>query len=319
MLPQDSQIVNFRMHEYSVRFICNDLKIYELVKHFFYPFCITENNTDFNVTVIYYCAPNIDFFEVRKYIGNDNIGLFNEDDFLKYVLNKENNTVYILSNKKVDVIYVARIVRAVFRFLFVKDNWVLFHASAYADDDGGHLIIGNKFDGKTYTLLQKLKTTSNAQFISNDKVFLKRVGDDVLITALPHKAGIRFGTIKDFTEILQWLSCHKTTYKHMQFHEIENYLNCSWIKNIDEYRILLTPLEISDIFHVGIKSQTKMVNIQYAKKVVKKEGILQRQHISIDDDNQRFLDKLFIINREKEKNNLNNLLSYLSTRGFLIV
>ena len=88
-------------------------------------------------------------------------------------------------------ILVMRTIRSWHHYMLLEDGFVPLHAAACELGDGeAALIIGEKFAGKTTTLLQLVEGLGCA-FVSNDVVYLRADEGALTVTSLPQKVSIR--------------------------------------------------------------------------------------------------------------------------------
>ncbi len=113
---------------------------------------------------------------------------------------KEYNNYYYLNN----VIYIGkqndclkamkRIILDIYSRLLEQGNGIFLHASAISYNDGALIFLGDRGAGKTYNLLNFL-INNNGKFMSNDKVFLYKKGNEYYAKGFPSAIGIRKKTI----------------------------------------------------------------------------------------------------------------------------
>ncbi|WP_109006274.1 hypothetical protein [Streptomyces rishiriensis] len=87
----------------------------------------------------------------------------------------------------------ARIAREMIRAALLRDGWTLLHASAVVRDGRALLAFGDKGAGKTTTAL--LMASRGAQLLANDRVFIKRIGNDLRVLPWPSAAAIGLGLL----------------------------------------------------------------------------------------------------------------------------
>ncbi len=99
-------------------------------------------------------------------------------------------------------------VRALMRMLLIERGGLPFHAACCTKNGQGICIVGDKFAGKTSTLINLLANNS-FHVVSTDKLLLYDAGSHVLARGLPCIAAIRHGTLLCHPTLLHWLE--KTT------------------------------------------------------------------------------------------------------------
>ena len=80
------------------------------------------------------------------------------------------------------------------------------HASAFINSDGDtYLICGEKGAGKTTNLIAALGVLPGARLLSNDRVFLRESGEDILVFGSPHSIPVRIGSLLASADFLRSL------------------------------------------------------------------------------------------------------------------
>lgn len=89
----------------------------------------------------------------------------------------------------------ARLIRSCLIFESLNEGWIQLHASCFRFQDKGFIILGNKGCGKTTFLLKALLKLKGS-FVSNDRILIKTIGDEIWAQGLPYSIGIRNTTIE---------------------------------------------------------------------------------------------------------------------------
>jgi len=85
---------------------------------------------------------------------------------------------------------VARLVRSILMFEALGRGWIQLHASCFAVDDTGVLILGSKRAGKTTFLLEAIRGLG-ADYISNDRTLVYFQNARSRVCGLPHSVAVR--------------------------------------------------------------------------------------------------------------------------------
>lgn len=118
------------------------------------------------------------------------------DEQNNFILIKENNEKYyvIFKENLNGAIYLVRIIRELYYELMEKNNNLMLHAAAFEWNNKGILVCGSKCSGKTTTLIRFLDDKAN--FISNDRVFLKKENkENYFLSYFPLPIRIGLGTM----------------------------------------------------------------------------------------------------------------------------
>ena len=94
------------------------------------------------------------------------------------------------------------------KLLLIEKGWLPFHSAACIWNDTGICILGDKFAGKTSTLVNLL-TRPGARFVSNDNLFLRDGGTFLEGCGFPNNAGLRIGILAAHPGLVDWIE--KTT------------------------------------------------------------------------------------------------------------
>lgn len=129
--------------------------------------------------------------KVTCYNESPVVWIIGEQDSLKYMVMCEN--LSWIHN------YILRIVRDILLAVNEKNNCEIYHGALCEFESCGILILGEKGSGKSTLLSHMIKNKAN--YISNDRVFIKKDKSNVLMSygfPLPIRLGV--GTLKGFKE-----------------------------------------------------------------------------------------------------------------------
>lgn len=96
---------------------------------------------------------------------------------------------------------IIRFIRQIYKYEAIKDGWIYFHASCLENNGRGLLFTGDKYTGKTTSLINYIFNDRNTKFISNDKVFLKLVDNEIQVKSVPYRVSIRNTTLDHFKNL----------------------------------------------------------------------------------------------------------------------
>ncbi|RKA27966.1 hypothetical protein DYZ85_00748 [Listeria monocytogenes] len=187
------------------------------------------------------------------------------------IFQKLNHFVIVYGDRSVELIakHIMRFIRELLVVNMQKRKFYL-HAGCIEYYKKGILIIGDKYSGKTTTILNLL-FTGKFNYVSNDKVFIN--GNN--ISSLPMSMGVRYGT----------LSKNKTLLKIFNIKEAEYNL---YKKN---NKLLLSPQRIRDCLNVELKFQSKLsyvlvpkydpeiTMVKYEKSLISIKNIVEKTRI----------------------------------------
>jgi hypothetical protein len=103
---------------------------------------------------------------------------------------------------------VKRALRNMMKLLLVEQGWLPFHSAACMWNGTGICILGDKFAGKTSTLVNLL-ARPGARLVSNDNLFLRDGGTHLEGCGFPNNAGLRIGTLASYPSLMDRIE--KTT------------------------------------------------------------------------------------------------------------
>lgn|SRR5574344_442765 len=92
--------------------------------------------------------------------------------------------------------FMQRILINTFVMELQKRGYIIVHGACVAKDGQGYIISGNKGAGKTTTLLKMLEL--GYDFVSNDKVAIKKINGEIVACGIPHSMGIIASDISRF-------------------------------------------------------------------------------------------------------------------------
>ncbi len=152
----------------------------------------------YNLYGEYYSKQSIPSFTIKYIEGlitsdvlqdNQVIDRENENESYNY-LNCTNNTLFVYfdkySNNKFQ--FMQRIMINVFITELQRHGYVIIHGACVTKDDQGYIISGDKGAGKTTTMLKLLE--QGYDFVSNDKVAIKKINGEIIACGIPHSVGI---------------------------------------------------------------------------------------------------------------------------------
>jgi hypothetical protein len=119
-----------------------------------------------------------------------------------FVLSQPDRGVLISSSGTATDPYVIvwRCLRNMMRLLLMEKGWLTFHSAACVWNGTGICILGNKFAGKTSTLLNLL-SRPGASLVTNDKLFVRTAGGRLEGLGFPNNAGLRIGALVAYPKL----------------------------------------------------------------------------------------------------------------------
>jgi hypothetical protein len=97
-------------------------------------------------------------------------------------------------------VHAIRTVRNICEYLLGIQGFIKVHSSAVATPSGAILFVGDKFAGKTTSMIAAV-LAGVGDIMANDEVFIQPQKDSVMIRALPMAASIRSSTLRNFFEL----------------------------------------------------------------------------------------------------------------------
>lgn len=153
---------------------------------------------------------------------------------------------------------VKRSLRNLMKLLLIDKGWLPFHSAACIRNDTGICILGNKFAGKTSTLVNLL-AQPGARFVSNDNLFVRDGGTCIEGCGFPNNAGLRIGTLAAHPGLANRIE--KTTHSFhpridaATFHDIIATTPADELRSSPE-RIVLLSTELAECLDVPIEHVT---------------------------------------------------------------
>lgn len=128
--------------------------------------------------------------------------------------------------------YIYRFIRKLFLILELSKGKKILHSGCVEYGGNGIAIMGNKFAGKTTTIINLIKD-ENFSYVSNDKVVLEISEGSLYATGIPIAMGIRLGTlIKAMGLNSEILPSMKSDNQNIDFCDQKKYIQ-SW--NIESF------------------------------------------------------------------------------------
>ncbi|MBC1412430.1 hypothetical protein HB961_04155 [Listeria welshimeri] len=208
------------------------------------------------------------------------------------IFQKLNHFDIVYEDKNIELIakHIMRFIRELL-VTNIQERKVYLHAGCVEYYQKGILIIGDKFSGKTTTILNLL-STGKFDYVSNDKVFIN--GNN--ISSLPMSMGVRYGTLS----------------KNKAFIRIFNIKEAEYSLYEKNSRVFLSPLKIMDCLNVELKFQSKLsyvlapkydseiTKVKYEKTMISIKSLVEKTRI--DNGKSKFYPDLDI-----EKSQLTDL------------
>ena len=216
-------------------------------------------------------------------------------------------------------------IRALMRMLLIERGWLPFHGACCTKNGQGICIVGNKFAGKTSTLINLL-AKNGFHVVSTGRLLLYDAGSHVLARGLPCIAGIRLATLLCHPTLLHWLE--KTTdsfFPHISLervYEIAASTSAEELTRGKEKTRLLTS-ELAALFGASIEVMTPLTlflipifdpSLQVSSLVPLREerhavATLVSNYPSLSRKGEGFLQHFFDISDEILKERLTSLLT----------
>ncbi|HEY0601407.1 MAG TPA: hypothetical protein VGD58_00785, partial [Herpetosiphonaceae bacterium] len=147
-----------------------------------------------------------------------------------------------------------RIMRSLFKYLLIERGWIPFHGACCISGGTGICITGDKFAGKTSTLINLL-AAGDAQLVTNDKLMLRAADGVLSACALPHKIGIRVGTFMADPTLRRWLAeAADTTYPKPRLADLEKMTATTTAADLPSRteKVFLMPYELAQLFGASV-------------------------------------------------------------------
>lgn len=257
-----------------------------------------------------------------------------ENNFAYYIVDKHKNSILVLldySNKYYELIPM-RLIRELIKLTLIENGWVLFHAACTETNNNGIAITGNKYAGKTTTLMNFLLNGEHS-CVSNDKIAIKQNGNEIDIVGFPVSAGIRLGTILMFPEIQKLLKPKNSINKLdnvLSKEDLKDFIDskADVIKfeknNYSSKRIFITPEEFVSSLGCSIKNNVKLkclVMPKFDRSVTSSKinlmnvedafEILSQQYTDELSVNQPYWINLFNINMDNMQGKYSQLINFI--------
>ena len=224
------------------------------------------------------------------------------DDTNEYYISDDDNYIVYTDNKNVIInvketeefdYQLLRIIRE-FIYRVEQDNGKIFMHGAVCEHNGESLvIIGNKASRKTSLLTYFL--SCGAGYIANDRLFLRKDENEIVVQGFPIPMRISYESISKFGEKIKT----EHFYRNQRL-------------SID--KALVTPLELSRIFGIKVYDSLKLKAIIIPNIRINEEGVLVEK-VSIEDVMETLSDNCYspvdesrktewIVKCEKSKNEI---------------
>lgn len=225
--------------------------IYEYLKHHGLEDSKHDNTSAlYNKNVFHYIIDDLTYYEYRdkikkshvkyaKFFKDDLYAISKQDEITYYLLENDNMVSFFLDGCTYVVVknssaYEFQLLRIIREFLYRANEdmgKVFMHAAACQYKDNTFLILGNKAAGKTSLLNYFLYKGAN--YIANDRAFIRDAGHRVVIEGFPIPMRISHETVEK-------LNCKYEKIKYFR-RQTEN-----------SDKLLITPLELSKIYQINI-------------------------------------------------------------------
>ncbi|HEY0601331.1 MAG TPA: hypothetical protein VGD58_00405, partial [Herpetosiphonaceae bacterium] len=133
-------------------------------------------------------------------------------------------------------------------------GWIPFHGACCISGGTGICITGDKFAGKTSTLINLL-AAGDAQLVTNDKLMLRAADGVLSACALPHKIGIRVGTFMADPTLRRWLvEAADTTYPKPRLADLDRITATTTAADLPSRteKVFLMPYELAQLFGASV-------------------------------------------------------------------
>ena len=247
---------NSKEHKFDI-FLCDENKISQIINN-------VKNTYKEKSIKIYESSSNVKEFVKRIQFKNQL--LIDGENF--YLL-KENNKIYLEIKQRTnnDERYILRIIREINLRYNEETSKILFHGAFLEHNSKGILISGNKGSGKT-TLLCHFLSTGNANYLTNDKLFLDTKGS---VEYIPLSARIGVGTAKNNNRIREFIM--KGDFLRSQNSSLSNIDFINELNEVNpEIKFDLVSSEVKSLFSCNLISNSKL-DIILLPKITKEHSI----------------------------------------------
>jgi len=170
-----------------------------------------------------------------------------------YIVNKPHRKIIVLVSACNDAgkYTIMRTVRSLIKLQLIEHGMVPFHAACVVKNNYGIAFTGNKFSGKTTTLINML-SRGGYQFLSNDKVLLMRRNSSFHVYGLPTAVGVRVGTLRLFNNLKSLID------NGAELDNINNEVLDEFKLSDPHTRIYFTPNKFAALLRCQSTRQTKL-------------------------------------------------------------
>lgn len=192
---------------------------------------------------------------------------------------------------------IMRLVRELLIFHIDKNSLIFLHAACVTKNDNGIIILGEKNSGKTTTCIALLK--HGYDLVSNDKLLVEQIDNEIVCRGLPISIGIRNNTKVIFKEIENLtFNCEDNRY-YIKPQELVKRFNVN-ISNICKAKLIILPRYTPD----KIKIDSKKINFEEKKEIIIKQ-ILDTVY-----EKQKILDTIDFYRQKEEVSLFNEIPMY---------
>lgn len=166
-----------------------------------------------------------------------------------WVTDRQNNSITLVLSVKVrwPLLEISRVVRDMMTRFIEDQGWVIFHAGAVQINKKNYMVVGDASAGKTSFIIALL--SSGAAFISNERVFVKKVDGKARILSFPMPIAVGLGTMVQYPELIKYIGEPRFCLYPPRRINITKVLNTperAWPKLEDKIQFL--PQEITEKF-----------------------------------------------------------------------
>lgn len=195
---------------------------------------------------------------------------------------------------------VSRTARALITAYLQHEGWMFLHSGAVRIEDKNYLVVGDEGKGKTSLLLALM--SGGCQYISNERVFVRKSGEQIEALSFPMPVAIGMGTAQQYSSIMEYVyNPEYCSYPHrrMDVDKLNSMPEFLWSSQSDKVQLLVSELigvfghdaatAGGQISGVIVPSVVKSGSIDYedkARKLNKKQlkKIVSRNVIATDRD-----------------------------------